>query len=145
MDETALVVVVVFLAVAGWIRTIIRLPRFGPRVEGFRKLFQNFLTGLRVQSLVFRMTLQLVFEVAVVGNLARFFPLLSRVVVGDVVRLCLTGYQTQSDNVPEFAGRPSVPVDRVLYLSVVEDFCPVCSVDFQHSERLYKHLYSLLL
>ena len=80
-----------------------------------------------------------------VGNLARFFPLLSRVVVGDVVRLCLTGYQTQSDNVPEFAGRPSVPVERVLYLTVVEDFCPMGSVDFQHWERLYNHLYSLLL
>jgi hypothetical protein len=71
------------------------------------------------------MTFQLVFEVAVVGNLARVFLLLSRVVVGDV---------------PEFAGRPPVPVEQVLYLSVVEDFCSVGAVDFQHSERPYKHL-----
>ena len=59
-----------------------------------------------MESFVFWMGLgfQLVFEVAVVGNLARFIPDLSGVVVGDVVRLCLTGSQTESENVPELAG-----------------------------------------
>jgi hypothetical protein len=125
VDAAALGVVVVFLAVAGRIRSIVRLPLAVPRVEGFSEFLQNALTGLRMQSLVFGMTFQLVFEVSVVGNLARVFPLLSRVVVGDV---------------PEFTGRPPVPVKRFLYLSVVEDFRSMGAVDFQHSERLYKHL-----
>jgi hypothetical protein len=65
----------------------------------------------------------------VVGNFARVL-LLSRVIVY---------------NVPEFAGRPSVPVERLLYLTMIEDFGPVGAVDFQHSERLYNYLYFLLL
>jgi hypothetical protein len=47
------------------------------------------------------MNLQLVFEVTVVRNLPGFLPHLMGVVVSDV---------------PEFAGRPPVPVERVLYL-----------------------------
>jgi hypothetical protein len=130
VDATALLVVVVVLAVAGRIRSTVRDPLFVPRVEGFSEFLQNALTGLTVQSLVFGVSLQLVFEVAVIGNLARLIPGLSRVIVGDV---------------PELAGRPSMPVERVLYLTVVADFRSVGAMDFQHSERLYKHLYSLLL
>ena len=80
-----------------------------------------------MQSFVFDVTFQLVFEVAVVGNLARFIPYFSGVVVSDV---------------PEFAGRPPVPVERFSYLAVVEDFRSMGAVDFQHSKRLYKRLYS---
>ena len=130
VDAVAVVVVVVFLAVAGRIRAIIGLPLAVPRVKGFSEFLQNALTGLTMQSLVFWMGLQLVFEVAVVGNLARFLPHFSGVVVSDV---------------PELAGRPPVPVERFLYLLVVEDFRLVCSVDFQHLERLYNHLYLFLL
>jgi hypothetical protein len=75
-------------------------------------------------------SLQLVFEVAVVGNFARVFPHLAGMVVCDV---------------PEFAGTPPVPVKRFLYLTVVEDFRSVSAVDFQHLERLYNLLYSRLL
>jgi len=83
-----------------------------------------------MQSLVFVVTFQLVFEVAVVRNLPGFLPRFAGVVV------C---------NVPEFAGAPPVPVERFLYLCVVEDFRSMGAVGFQHSERLYNHLYSLLL
>jgi len=89
------------------------------------------------------MSLQLGFEVAVVRYLARGFPLLSRVVVGDVVRLCLTGSQTESENVPELRCTPPVPVKRFLYLCVVADLRLMGSVDFQHSERLYNNLYPI--
>jgi len=101
VDAAALVVVVVFLAVAGWIRSIIGCSLTVPRVEGFSEFFQNALTGLAMQSFVFGVSLQLVFEVAVVGYLTRFLPDLSEVVVSDV---------------PELAGRPSVPVKRFCYL-----------------------------
>ncbi|KOX95915.1 hypothetical protein AMR74_12400 [Halorubrum tropicale] len=90
-----MVVVVVLFTVAGWIRLTVRLTLFAPRVEGFSEFLQNALTGLRVQSLVCWMRLQLVFEVAVIGDLARLLPHVARVVVGDV---------------PEFAGRPPMPV-----------------------------------
>jgi len=130
VDATALFVVVVFLAVAGWIRSIIGLPLTVPRVEGFSEFLQNPLTGLTVQSLVFGVTFQLVFEVAVVGDLPGFVPHFAGVVVCDV---------------PEFAGAPPVSVERVIYLCMVEDFRPMGTVDFQHSGRLYNHLYSLLL
>jgi hypothetical protein len=63
----------------------------------------------------------------VVRNLARVFPYFSGVVVSDV---------------PELAGRPSVPVKHLLYLTVVEDCRSVGAMDFQHSERLYNHLYT---
>ena len=134
MDATPLLVGVVSFAVAGRIRTRVVLALLFPRVEGFSEFLQNALTGLAVQSLVLRVNLQLIFEVAVVGNLVRFLPDLSGVIVGDVVRLCLTGSQAESENVPEFAGRPSVPVGRVLYLSVVADFRSVGAMDFQHSK-----------
>jgi hypothetical protein len=101
VDPIAVVVVVVFLAVAGRIRSPVGLPLSVPRVEGFSEFLQNALTGLRMQSLVFWMNLQLVFEVTVVRNLPGFLPHLMGVVVSDV---------------PEFAGRPPVPVERVLYL-----------------------------
>ena len=94
VDAAAVVVVVVFLAVAGRIRSIIGLSLFFPRIEGFNEFLQNALTGLTVQSVVLGVALQLVFEVAVVGNLARLLPDFSGVVVCDVVRLRLTGYQT---------------------------------------------------
>jgi hypothetical protein len=93
-----------------------------------------------VQSLGVVVSLQLGFEVAVVGYLARGFPLLSRVVVGDIVRLCLTGSQTESENIPEFRCTPPVAVKRVRYLCVVADLRLMGSVDFQHSERLYNYL-----
>ena len=128
MDAATLLVGVIFLAIAGRIRTRVRLPRFFPRVEGFSEFLKNALTGLTVQSLGVVVSLQLGFEVAVVGYLARCFPLLSRVVVGDV---------------PELRCAPPVPVKRFLYLCVVEDFHSVGAMDFQHSERLYNDLYSL--
>ena len=81
-----------------------------------------------MQSLVVIVSLQLSFEVAVVGYLVRGFPLLSRVVVGDI---------------PELAGTPPVAVKRFLDLCVVEDFHSMGSVDFQHSERLYNDLYPI--
>jgi hypothetical protein len=40
------------------------------------------------------MGFQFVFEVVFIGYFAGFIPLLAGVVVGDVVRLRLTGYQT---------------------------------------------------
>ena len=88
------------------VRSTVGLPFSLPRVESFSEFLQNALTGLGMESFVFWMGLgfQLVFEVAVVGNLARFIPDLSGVVVGDVVRLYLTGSQTESENVPELAG-----------------------------------------
>ena len=64
-----------------------------------------------------------------IGNLPSFFPDFSGVVVGDV---------------PEFAGAPPVPVEYLSHLIVVENFGAVGAVDFQHSERLYNHLYELL-
>ena len=63
-----------------------------------------------MQSLVGRMGLQLGFQLLVVGNLACLLPDFAGVVVSDVVRLCLTGSQTESENVPEFAGTPPVTV-----------------------------------
>jgi hypothetical protein len=76
------------------------------------------------------MYLQLVFEVAVVGNPARFLPYVAGVVVSDV---------------PESASIPPVYVEQVLYLTVVEDFRSMGSVDFQHSERSYNHVYLAFL
>ena len=128
MDAATLLVVVVSFAVAGRIRSSVRLPLAVPRVEAFSEFLQNALTGLTVQSLVVVVSLQLGFEVAVVRYLARGFPLLSRVVVGDI---------------PEFRCTPPMPVKRVRYLCVVADLRLMGSVDFQHSERLYNHLYSL--
>jgi hypothetical protein len=48
-------------------------------------------------------------------------------------------------DVPEFAGAPPVLVEYLSHLIVVENFSAVGAVDFQHSERLYNHLYELLL
>jgi energy-coupling factor transporter transmembrane protein EcfT len=115
VNATVLLVVVVFFAVAGRIIPVVIAGVL--RVKCLSEFLQNPLTGLTMQPLVLWMTFQLVFEIAMVGNLARFFPDLSRVIVGDV---------------PEFAGAPPVPVERVLYLSVVEDFRLVSAVDFQH-------------
>jgi len=47
-----------------------------------------------MQSLVFGVGFQLVFELVFARDFAGFVPLLTGVVVGDVVRLRLTGYQT---------------------------------------------------
>jgi hypothetical protein len=98
------------------VRSTVGLPFSLPRVESFSEFLQNALTGLGIESFVFWMGLgfQLVFEVAVVGNPARFIPDLSGVVVGDVARLYLTGSQTESENVPEFRCTPPVPVKRFL-------------------------------
>lgn len=94
VDATTLVVVVVAFTVAGRIVPVIITGV--PRVEGFSEFLQNPLTGLRVQSLVVVVSLQLVFQLLVVGNLARVFPDFSGVVVGDV---------------PELAGTPPVAVE----------------------------------
>ena len=115
MDAATLLVVVVSFAVAGRIRSSVRLPLAVPRVEAFSEFLQNALTGLTVQSLVVVVSLQLVFEVAVVRYLARGFPLLSRVVISDI---------------PEFRCTPPMPVKRSLYLCVIEDFHSMGSVDF---------------
>ncbi len=58
------------------------------------------------------MCFQLAFQVFMVGNPAGFIPDVAGMVVGNVVRLRLTGTQTQSENVPEFAGTPPMPVER---------------------------------
>ena len=92
VDAAALRVVLVLLAVAG--RVVPVVVRLVPRVEGFSEFLQNPLTGLTVQPVVFAVSLQLVFEVAVIGNLPGFVPHGAGVVIGDVVRLRLTGYQT---------------------------------------------------
>ena len=94
VDATALVIVVIFLAVTGRIVPIIVRPV--PRIEGFSEFLQNALTGLRVQSVVLVMGLQFVFEVSVIGDFARFIPHVAGVVVGDV---------------PEFTGTPPVSVE----------------------------------
>ncbi len=117
VDAVALRVVMVFLAVAGRICTVIGLPLTIPRVEGLSEFLQNALTGLTMQPLVFWMCLQLVFEVAVVGDIARVLPHVAGVIVGDV---------------PEFAGRPPMPVERFSYLGVVADFRSMGAVDLQH-------------
>ena len=46
VDAITVVVVVVFLTVAGWIRTRVVLAFAVPRVEGFSEFLQNALTGL---------------------------------------------------------------------------------------------------
>ncbi len=48
VDAATLLVVVVFLAVAGRIRSSVRLPLAVPRVEGFSEFLKNALTGLTV-------------------------------------------------------------------------------------------------
>jgi hypothetical protein len=85
VDATALLVVVVLFAVSGWIVPLV--VGTAPRVEGFSEFLKNPLTGLTVQSLVFLMGLQLVFQLLVVGYLARLLPDVSGVVVGDVPEL----------------------------------------------------------
>ena len=45
VDAVVVVVVVVFLAVAGRIRSTVGLPLTVPRVEGFSEFLQNALTG----------------------------------------------------------------------------------------------------
>jgi len=72
-----------------------------------------------VQSFVRWVGLQLVFQLLMAGNLARLFPLLAGVVVGDV---------------PEFAGTPPVLVQRLRNLCVVADGRSMGTVDFQHRE-----------
>jgi hypothetical protein len=148
VDAITLIVVVVAFAVAGRIVPII--VGAVPRVEDFSEFLQNPLcskiedfwhhetarrferTGLTVQSLVCWMDLQLGFEISVIRDLARFLPHVAGVVVGNVVRLRLTGYQTESDNVPEFAGTPPMPVKHLCHLGVVADLRSVGTVDVQH-------------
>ncbi|ERG91993.1 MAG: hypothetical protein J07HQW1_02027 [Haloquadratum walsbyi J07HQW1] len=100
VDSVAVTIVVVGFAVARWVIPVVVGAK--PRTEGFSKLFENFLAGLGMQSFVFWMSFQFVFEFAFIGYFTGFVPLLAGVVVGDVVRLCLTGSQTESENVPEF-------------------------------------------
>ncbi len=49
VDSVAIAVVVIAFAVARWIVPVVVGDE--PRTERFRKLFENFLTGLRMQSL----------------------------------------------------------------------------------------------
>jgi hypothetical protein len=58
------------------------------------------------------MCFQLAFQVFMIGNPAGFVPDVAGMVVGNVVRLHRTGSQTPSENVPEFAGTPPMPVER---------------------------------
>ena len=99
VDSVAVAVVVVGFAVARWVVPVVVGAK--PRTEGFRKLFENFLAGLAVQSLVFWMGFQLAFEFLFVGYFAGFVPLLSGVV---------------ECNVLEFAGRPAVSVQHTSHL-----------------------------
>ena len=48
VDAATLLVGVILFAVAGRIRSSVRLPRFVPRVEGFSEFRKNALTGLTV-------------------------------------------------------------------------------------------------
>jgi len=93
VDSVAVTIVVVAFAVARWVVPVVIGAQ--PRTEGFRKLFENFLTRLAMQSLVFRVGFQFAFEFAFIGYLTGFDPLLASVVVGDV---------------PEFGCRPAVSV-----------------------------------
>ncbi len=108
VNSVALGVGVVLLAVAGWVVPII--VRAVPRTVGLTKLFENALTGLTVQSVVFGMVFQFVFQGCFIRDLTGVVPDLLGVVVGDVVRLCLTGSQTLSETVPECGCRPRMSV-----------------------------------
>ena len=101
VDAVSIIVVVVFLAVAGRIRTRVVLPFPVPRVEGFSEFLQNALTGLRMESFVGCMSLQLAFQVRIIENLARVIPHLAGVIVR---------------NVPQFRCTPSVQVEHPLHL-----------------------------
>ncbi|ERG92860.1 MAG: hypothetical protein J07HQW1_02909 [Haloquadratum walsbyi J07HQW1] len=130
VDAATLLVGVIFLAVAGRIRSSVRLPLTVPRVEGFSEFLKNALTGLTVQSLGVVVSLQLGFEVAVVRNVTRFIPHFTGVVISDV---------------PEFRCTPPVAVKRVRYLCVVADFRSMGSVDFQHFDiYIITYSYSVL-
>ncbi len=108
VDSVTVAIVVVGFAVARWVVS----PVVGavPRTEGFRKLFETVLTGLTVQSVVCGVGFQFAFQFVFIGDFTGFVPLVAGVVVGDVVRLCLTGSQTLSENVPQCGCRPPVPV-----------------------------------
>ncbi len=92
VDSVAVVVVVVGFAVARWVVPVVVGAK--PRTERFRELFENSLAGLAMQSLVFWMGFQLAFEFFFIGDFTGFVPLLTGVVIGNIVRLRLTGYQT---------------------------------------------------
>jgi hypothetical protein len=66
-----------------------------------------------MQSVVFGVVFQLTFQVFMIGYFTGFVPHFVGVVVGDAVRLRLTGSQTESENVPEFAGTPPMSVKRL--------------------------------
>ena len=68
-------------SVSRWVVAVVGIV---PSAERLRKLFKNFLAGLRVQSLVFRVGFQFVFEFAFVGNFSGFVPLLLGVVISDI-------------------------------------------------------------
>ncbi len=72
VDATALVVVVVLFAVAR--RVVPSVVARVPRVEGFSEFLQNPLTGLRMESVVLVVFLQLVFQLFVTGNFAGVVP-----------------------------------------------------------------------
>jgi hypothetical protein len=99
VDAVAVIVIVVFFAVAR--RVVPTIITGIPRVEGFSEFLQNPLTGLRMESSILFVILQLAFQVRVIGDLPGFVPLLAGVVVG---------------NVPELAGTPPVVVERLCNL-----------------------------
>jgi hypothetical protein len=143
VDSVAVTIVVVGFAVARWVIPVVVGAK--PRTEGFSKLFENFLAGLGMQSFVFWMSFQFVFEFAFIGYFTGFVPLLAGVVVGDVVRLCLTGSQTESENVPEFGCRPAVSVNCTSHLRVVLDTANVGTACCRHSVHIVMNRYFLIV
>jgi hypothetical protein len=115
VDSVTVAVVVVAFAVARWV--VLSVVGAEPRTEGFRELFENFLAGLTVQSSVFGVVFQFVFEVFFVRNFTGFVPHLSSVVVGDV---------------PEFGCQPAVFAKRTNHLRVVADAADIGSACGRH-------------
>ena len=119
VDSVAVAIVIVAFAVAWWVVPVVVGAE--QRTEGFRKLFENFLAGLRVQSVVFGMSLQFAFEFAFAGYFASFVPSLLDVV---------------ASNVPKFGCRPTVPVERTNHLGVVLDAADVSTAYCRHPLRI---------
>jgi hypothetical protein len=72
-------------AVAGRSGTAIAVPTLcKPAVERFSEFFENALTGLRMKVRIAFMAFEFGFEFPVIGDLARFVPLLLCVVATDV-------------------------------------------------------------
>jgi hypothetical protein len=111
-------VFVAVFAVAEWVRGLFSpLACVVPTGERLSKLFENSLTGLRMQVPVSFVFLEFGFEFAVVGDLPVFVPSPVRILSGDV---------------PQFRrGKPTL-VEAVVHLLVVDDFRSIGAGCLQH-------------